>query len=135
MEITIFIVTIIGFIIAYLTYKKEHVDAPNEKAKSLSQKYQFAERSTKELINELEEYISINNAMDEHFMQGLTFSQSLIFLKSAYNELFSEDISQALIKYPSLANSDLQLSLENHIKHVQEIRTVFKFYIKKDFNA
>lgn len=135
MEITLFIIAILGFIIAYLTYKKDYVDVPNEKAKSLSQKYQFAECSTKELIEELEEYVLTHNTMDEHFMQGLTFSQSLTFLKSGYDKLFSDDISQDLTKYPSLVNEDLISSVETHIKHVQEIRTYFKFYVKKDFNA
>lgn len=135
MEITLFIIAILGFLITYLTYKKDHIDAPNEKAKSLSQNYQFAERSTRELIEELEKYVSTNNAMDEHFMQGLTFSQSLTFLKSAHDKLFFDDISKDLIQYPSLANDGLKASIEAHIKHIQEIRTYFKFYVKKDFNA
>ncbi len=135
MEITIFIITILGFIIAYLTFKKDHIDKPNENANSLSKKYQFADRSTKELIKELEEYALDNNVMDEHFMQGLTFGQGITFLKSADEKLFSEDISQDFIKYPHLANGDLMTSIETHIKHIQEVRTYFKFYFKKDFTA
>jgi len=135
METVIFIITILGFIIAYLTFKKDHIDEPKGKAYTLSTKYQFAERSTKELIEELEGYATVNNVMDEHFMQGLTFGQGITFLKTANIKLFSEDISKDLIRFPQLATNDLLISIEAHIKHIQEIRTYFKFYVKKDFIA
>ncbi len=137
MEITLFIIGIFGFIIAYLTYKKSFINEPKENASFIIQQHEFAERSTKELIVEIEEYAILNNVLDKHFMQGLTFRESITFLQNASNKIFTTEIAQDLRQSQSgkLATENLAKSIGAHIKHVQEIRTHFKFFIKRDFTV
>ncbi len=137
MEITLFILGILGFVIAYITYMKTIVNEPKENTSFLLAQYDFAEWATKDLIHELRKYAERNNSFNEPFMQGLTFQEGIAFLENAYNKLFADSHRDGIAKQSKgrLATENLAKTIEAHIKHVQEVRTHLKFYFLKDFTG
>lgn len=137
MEIITFVLTVLGFGIAYFTYKKTYLDEPKEDKDYLIRKYDFADKTTLELIAELKEYMLSNHANEEHFMQGLTFQDGVLFLQNAHDALFTVE-NRYSVQHLSLGKKsfeDLEKRIVIHINSVQEIRTHLKFNFKKDYSV
>lgn len=137
MEIAGLIIGVVGLIIAYITFKNTYIKEPKEDLTYLIDQFNFAERSTLELISAIEVYASENNCYQIELMQGLSFQQSITFLKNAHAVLFTEANKTGLAKASlgKMETTGLSKRIEAHINGIQDIKTHLNFHFKKDFSA
>lgn len=123
--------TILGTIIAYVTYKGSTSDALEESRKLLLEKFELLQEINKKLIEDLYLYGRTNGSYDMVFMQGLTLKQCLEILEKVKHELLTSENQEALKETKSKMRIDnIYKNIEIQIKHHSEVRTVFDYYIK-----
>lgn len=137
MELTISIITILGFVIAFATYKNTYIKEPKEDIQFLIDRYDAADRATERLVNELKTYCASHNSYNEHFKEGLTFQNGITFLESAHAALFKEEHRQSLVTV-SIGKKrldELIKRIDIHRENIEAIQTHLNFFFKKDFDA
>jgi hypothetical protein len=137
MELMIFIITILGFVIAFVTYKNTYVKEPKEDIQFLIHKYDTTDRVTKKLVNELKTYCALRNNYNEQFKEGLTFQNSITFLESAHTVLFKQEHRQSIVvaSMGKKQMDELIKRIDIHRENIEAIQTHFDFFLKKDFDV
>ena len=133
MELIVFVITVFGFVIAYVTYKNTYIKEPKEDTEFLINQYDYAETATKKLIDELKTYSTLNSCPDEHFKDGLTFKEGVAFLEHACALLFTYENRQSMIM-TSIRKKQLDELIKRidiHRDNIETIQTHLNFYFKK----
>ena len=136
MELITFIITILGFVIAVITFKNTFKE-PKENISFLIDKYDNAEKATKKLINELKVYTHTHSSYNEHFKEGLTFQQGILFLENAYSMLFTQENRQPFVN-SSIGKKHLDELIKRidiHRDNIESIQTHLNFFFKRDFTV
>jgi len=123
MEVTGLIIGIIGLVIAYLTYRTRISKKPREDGSFILCKYDFAQCTTRKLIETLTKCTKEHSLGDQVFMQGLTFNEDITLLKSAKNKLFSDEARRG-VENSSLGKKSNDQLIDQQDKHINSIQVL-----------
>ena len=133
MEVLITFITLLAAFYGILTYWHKYVREPEDTKLYIAQLFESAKERNKQLLGELNKYASANNAYNEHFMQGFTFSDTIQLIERTERELLTEENLQAIRKSSGTGRNIESLinHLKTHDKHVSECLTHFHYFFFK----
>jgi len=91
MESVITFISVLAALLGIVAFWKQYVSEPEATKQYLIEILQTAQRRNAQLLYELKDYASINNAYNDHFMQGFSFNDSILLLERTNCDLFSEE--------------------------------------------
>lgn len=101
------------------TYKKEHIDTPNENMLHLKAQFKATQQLSKDLYSELNDFAIKKNYLDEYMWPSVTYRMYLQELEILFS---TGDLSDKL--YDSVFNSDLQqlpeMTIQSMSKSLQD---------------
>lgn len=128
------IIGIIGLIIAIAAYKQGQqpqeikLPEPKEEMDNLRAHFLMNQKLSLEIQNILEKYIIENQAADNLFFEGMTFSKYLNFVKSEHEKCLSEKVYATLSEliYTRANIESMQVSLNNQNNNLMMVRNMIK---------
>lgn len=120
----------VASIYAISTYRKDHVEKPNEERATLKITFKTNQRLAEEIRKNLVDYAETNNAYELQFTQGITFRAYIDLLNKTLDRDLSDSIFEGVMKEKlneSLIRS-MQQSLDEQNKNLLQVRNFFDLY-------
>lgn len=136
MEAIIIFFTVLGGLIAFLTYYINYVVKPQETKTFSISKIESARKFNNEFLEELLKYVNNNNAAKEHFMQGFSFAEAIAMFETYKEKAFTSENIRMLNKLNGNSKNleELTKKADEHILLVNQCKNYFhKFILKEDW--
>ncbi|TCC92417.1 hypothetical protein EZ428_11905 [Pedobacter frigiditerrae] len=136
-ETILFICTVLGTLVAIITYQKTFHKRPTDEIENLISRYAFAKELNEKVLLKLQQYASENQSASQHFMQGITFQKGINILNEAKAQIFNAENDQIFkdvnqMKIYGKQGENMLRTIEAHITHVCEVQTHFNFYFEPE---
>lgn len=122
------ILTLIGLYYAKQSYKKDHIDKPNEEKLHLLAQFKSTQALSNMVYNGLYAYVASNNYFDNDMWPGITYSTYLDQMKKSQGENLSDELYDKLLKedFPSATMQSMCKSLETQFESLMLIHNEIK---------
>ena len=122
------LITIIGLIIALLTFWYSFYRKPKEELDHLKVQFNATQQLSKEVQRELENYINNTKSREQLMYPNITFGSYLIEMRESYKENLSDDLYNKLnnLKLTKPIIKSMTESLETQFKALQQIQIELK---------
>jgi len=126
---------IVGLILAYLgvayarkTFKKDHIEKPNENKLHLQASFMATRKLSQDLYNELHEFATRKNYFDEQMWPGVTYRIYMQELLNSQNSNLSEEVlkNTLSLELPEMSIQSMSKSLDDQFNALMLVRNELK---------
>ena len=139
MDINVFIgilgliLAVIGIIYSNKTYKKDHIDKPQEEKLHLLAQFRATQTLSNNVYRDLYNYVEKHNAFEEFMWPDITYNTYLESIRNSQKENLSDELYEKVLNMqdiPSMTIASMCKSLETQFDALNLMQTEINLRLK-----